>query len=273
MTEKGIKLGTMTLDGLDRAGGFDAAVRDYKWFYLGAEFCENLIDEAVCGEAVRLQGLGKKVCLLTPMLSEKGIVRLDAVFKKLLKLVRLGSIKASGLEITVNDFGAVELARQNRLPFKLNSGRLLYDNIFDGTRRMLKAHSALGFEFFKELGITRHEISTTGLRRRSNFTNAGAPGPGSRKFSLTLFYPYLNLTSARTCLVGMRDVEPEDSAKGVTCARECRICSFAVTHPSIKEKLVVRGNTVFLHFPGKFYRSEEALAALRVDRLVYCPFQ
>ena len=54
MIEKGIRLGTMTLADLEKSGGFDAAVRGFCWFYLGAEFCENLLGTSVCEEAVRL---------------------------------------------------------------------------------------------------------------------------------------------------------------------------------------------------------------------------
>ena len=272
MIEKGIRLGTMTLADLKKSGGFDAAVRNFGWFYLGPEFCENLLDASVCEEAVRLQGLGKKICLLTPMLSEKGVGAVDAVFKKLLRLARGGKLDAGRLEITVNDFGALELARRNRIPFKLNAGRLLYDNVFEGTSDRLRVHNGLALDFFRKAGITRYELSTTGTRPATNFGQGKAYGFDQRDFTITLYYPYLNLTSARACLVGMPYVPPEESAKGVNCARECRICSFEIAHPSIKEKLSIRGNTVFLHFPDKFYGSEKDLAGLRVDRLVYCPF-
>ena len=262
----------MTLADLEKSGGFDAAVRGFGWFYLGAEFCENLLDASVCEEAVRLQGLGKKVCLLTPMLSEKGIGAVDAVFKKLSGLARRGKLDADRLEITVNDFGALELARRGRLPFKLNAGRLFYDNVFQWAGKQLKVHNGLALGFFREFGITRYELSTAGNLPGTNFDKGGTYGFDRRDFSITLYYPYLNLTSARACLVGMPYVPPEESAKGVSCALECRIGSFEIAHPSIKEKLCVRGNTVFLHFPDKFYGREKDLAGLRVDRLVYCPF-
>jgi len=272
MIEKGIRLGTMTLEDLKKSGGLDTAVRGFGWFYLGPEFCENLLDASVCEDAARLQGLGRKVCLLTPMLSEKGAGLMDSVFKKLLRLKRRGRIDAERLEITINDFGALELAGRNRLPFKLNAGRLLSENAFESTGDRLKIHNGLGLKFFRELGITRYELSTTGIRPRTNFSRGGLYGFNPRNLTITLHYPYLNLTSARACLVGMPYVPPEESAESVHCARQCRICSFEIAHPAIKEKLSVRGNTVFLRFPDKFYGSEKDLAGLRVDRLVYSPF-
>lgn len=271
MIEKGIRLGAMTLADLERSGRLEAAVRGFRWFYLGAEFCENLLDASVCEEAVRLQALGGKICLLTPMLSEKGARLLNSIFKKLSALVRRGRLDPERLEITVNDFGALELAKRSRLPFRLNAGRLLCHNVFEGADDWLNLHNGLALKFFRELGVTRYELSTTGVRPRTNFGRGRLYGFDQRSFKVTLHYPYLNLTSARACVLGMPYVPPGESAEGVRCARECRICPFEIHHPSIKEKLLLRGNTVFLHFPDKFYGSEKDLAKLRVDRLVYSP--
>ena len=271
--EKGIRLGTSTLENLEQAGRLEGALRDYDWFYLGPEFCENLLSGGVCEEAVWLQERGKKVCLLTPMLSEKGVGLLGPVFKKLSSLARRGLIDRGRFEITLNDFGALELARKNRLPFRLGAGRLLYGNFLEFNKfgNRLEIHNRLMLRSLKELGIARYEMSATGSGR-TNLCKAGALCAEARGFRATLYYPYLNLTSTRTCLVGMPDIPPEESSGGVTCGRECRIGSFEMNHPWIKEKLIVRGNTVFLDFPDKFYGSKKDLLALNVDRLVYCPF-
>lgn len=262
----------MTLADLEKSGGLDAALKGFERFYLGPEFCENLLDESLCEDAAWLQGRGKKICLLTPLLSEKGAVQLDSVFKQLSKLAKSGAIDPAGLEVTANDFGAIELARRRRLPFRLNAGRLLRDNVFDDTFEAVKVHNGLALDLFREYGITRYELSTIGMRPSVNFAKGRLYGFDRKDFSITLYYPYFNLTSTRTCLVGMRDVPQEEPARLVNCARECRISSFELAHPSIKEKLLVRGNTVFLEFPEKFYASEKDLARINVDRLVYAPF-
>lgn len=270
--EKGIRLGIMTLAGLKKSGGLEAALKGFRRFYIGPEFCENLLDRSLSRDAAWLQEKGKKVCLLTPMISEKGADLLDAIFKDLLKLVKSGKLDPAGLEITANDFGAVELAKRNRLPFKLNAGRLLRNIVFNDTEDALTVNNGLALDFFRKFGIKRYELSTIGSAPRLNFTKGGAYGFDRRSFKITLYYPYLNLTSTRTCLVGMRDVPPEESARGVSCGRECLISSFELAHPSINEKMLVRGNTLFLEFPEKFYTSEKDLARMNVDRLVYAPF-
>ena len=270
--EKGIRLGPMTLAGLRKSGGLEAALKGFQRFYIGPEFCENLLGRGLCGEAAWLQEKGKKVCLLTPMISEKGAGLLDSIFKDLLKLVKRGKLDPAGLEITANDFGAIELAKRNRLPFKLNAGRLLRNTVFNDCEKSLTVNNGLALDFFSELGINRYELSTIGAAPRINFNQGRRYGFDRRSFKITLYYPYLNLTSTRTCLVGMRDVPPEEAARGVACSRECLISSFELAHPSINEKMLIRGNTVFLEFAEQFYTSEKDLARINVDRLVYAPF-
>lgn len=268
--EKGLRLGTRTLADLRKAGALDAALEDFDRFYIGAEFCENLLDKGVCAEVAALLRQGCKVCLLTPPLSEKGVRLLDGIFACLPRPPR--GAASDALEITVNDFGAVELARRRRLPFRLNAGRLLRDNVFDNTGKPLKVHNGEALAFWRGLGITRLELSTIGALPEVNFSDGKRYGFAKDDFRLTLYYPYLDLTSARACPLGMPDVKPGEAPRGVTCARECRVAAFELAHPLIKEKLLVRGNTVFLEFPGKFYSSEKDLEKMNVDRLVYEPY-
>jgi len=264
--EQGIRLSGQAF--LDRR--LEPMLERFDWVYLGSEFCENLLEPGLGSEATRLQQMGKKVCLLTPLLTEKGAGALAAIFKRLRKLLASGHLSADRFEITINDFGALELAAREKLPVRLNAGRQFCPNAFSSRARDLTVLNAPSLDFLARYGITRYEISTTGHRPRTNFAPCG---PFYRKqFSLTLYYPYLPLATTRTCLVGMPDLGPEDPVRGIACGRECRACTFEVVHPWIKEKLLVRGNTVFLEFPRKFYSSAEMLKRLRVDRLVYSPF-
>lgn len=270
--EKGIRLGTVPLGSLRGAGTLEDALRGFTRFYIGPEFCEDLLDEGLCTEAVRLRELGKKVCILTPMLGERGAAKLDRIFVKLSALAAKGRLDPAGLEVTVNDFGAVELAAKRRLPFRLNAGRLLRDNVFDTTGKPLKVHNGAALEFFRSLGITRFEIPTIGALPVSNFHEGRRYGFDRRSFRITLHYPYLDLTTTRACPTGLRDAVPGGRSGRAACARECLIGPFELRHPMIKEKLLIRGNALFLEFPEKFYSSEKELASLNIDRLVYSPF-
>ena len=271
--EKGIRLGTLTLEKLRGRGLLDGLLEKFDWFYLGAEFCENLLPAP--GELARTAGFflgkGKKVCLLTPMLSEKGLTRLDTLLAELAKLER-GLPGSSSMELTVNDFGALELARKRGQDIKINAGRILRENAFWLKKNSLILLNHHALEFFTGEGVDRFEISSTGSPLKTNFRRGAGGGFRPGDFHFTLFYPYLNMTSARACLMGMPETGPHESVAGIHCRRGCKTAAFEFKHPLIREKLIARGNTLFLNFPGKFYRSEKDLKALRVDRLVYCPF-
>ncbi|MCX5792305.1 MAG: hypothetical protein NTY45_08860 [Elusimicrobia bacterium] len=263
--EHGIRLGS----GAARGGGKEIPAL-FEWVYLGPEFCENLLETGVCAEMVHFQKLGKKVCLLTPLLTERGIASLTAIFREVSRLLLAGRLDAERLEITVNDFGALELAAAEKLPVKLSAGRQFTYNVFEQNKGSLSVLSRRALDFFLGLGVRRYEVSAAGTMPRTNFRERDC-GFKPEGFNFTLHYPYLNLTTTRTCLVGLRDIQPRDSVRGIDCGRECRACAFKVDHPWVKEKLLIRGNTVFMEFPGKFYSSEKELERLRVDRLVYCP--
>lgn len=269
--EHALLLGTMSYADLEKTGSLKKALGRFNWFYVGSEFCENLLEEALCDDVVRFQEKGGRVCFLTPPLSEKGVARLQNIFSALRALEKAGQVDFSRLELSVNDFAALELARSCGIAAELSAGRIFYENVFTQTKGHINALSRQALDTFSALGIKRYAISVAGEGLRSNFGNRRY-GLGNREFSLTLYYPYINLTTTRTCMAGMPDIWPHQSIDGINCLRECRACAFEVAHPWIKEKLLVRGNTVFMEFPGKFYSSEKELEKLRIDRLVYAPF-
>jgi hypothetical protein len=271
--ETGLRLGergTAALTGQELA----KALARFDWFYTGAEFCENLLKDAAWHErevSSLLEG-GAKVCVLTPPLSEKGLKALRPVFRRLAAVFG-GDPRAAGrLEITVNDFGALELAGEEGLCVPFSLGRLLYENMFFTDRSKMLALNGEAARLFAGLGVKRFEFSTTGRLLGTNLDKAAACGFNPADISVTLHYPYLNLTTARACAVGLPEIGPEDSVPGINCRRECALCAFEVEQPLIKEKLLVKGNTVFLKFPGKFYSSPATLLKRRVNRLVYSPF-
>lgn len=266
MTEKGIKISGLTPARLKASGALESALEKFGWFYIGAEFCENLLPapEELKRTAEFFLGRDRKVCLLTPPVSERGIKALAAVFRKLRPL-------AGQLELTANDFGTVELAAELGFGARLSAGRLLYENLFRLSRNWFQLVNGQALRFFTSRGLRRFEISATGAKLRNNLDSAQRLGFKPSDLHLTMYYPYLNMTTTRTCLLGTPDIPPHESPDGIRCRRECGVASFEVKHPLINEQLLVHGNTVFMHFPRKFYSSEKDLEKMRVDRLVYCP--
>jgi hypothetical protein len=84
--------------------------------------------------------------------------------------------------------------------------------------------------------------------------------------NISLYYPFLNLSSSMPCMAGTPDTG------AACCGRECRACSFEVSHPAAREKLIVSGNTVFLRTPLGGALAPALLRRNRITRLVYCPF-
>lgn len=269
--EHAIRLGVMSFGELEGTGGLKAALDRFSWFYLGAEFCENLLTENICGDIARFQEKGGKVCFMTPPLSEKGTSRLKKIFSALRALEKAGKLDFSRLELSVNDFAALELARDCGLAVRISAGRIFYENVFTQNRGHLHALSRQALEVFRSLGLARYDISIPGKFPLSNFAGKSY-GLGKLDFNFSLHYPYLNLTTTRTCMVGMPDIRPHQSVDGINCSYECRACAFQVAHPWIREDLLVRGNTIFLKLRGKGCSSVKELKGLRVDRLVYAPF-
>lgn len=272
--QTGLRLGERGRAALAGAGALGQALRRFDWFYAGAEFCENLLPGADWHEREIdfFLGKGARACVLTPPLSEAGLKRLKPVFKRLAAAFGRDRAAAGRLEVTVNDFGALQLAAETGLNLPLTAGRLLYENIFFADRTRMLVLNGEAVRLFKGLGVRRFEFATTGRLLGNNFSEAKKYGFSPSDIALTLHYPYLNLTTARTCSVGLPGIGPGDSARGVACRRECQACSFRAGHPLVNEPLLVRGNTVFLEFPGKFYSSPATLLKRRIDRLVYSPF-
>lgn len=267
MIEKGIKLGGLAPEGLGSKGALAEALAKFERFYIGAEFCENLLPEAAALKRTAgfFLGKGRKVSVVTPPVSERGLKALRKIF------LALKPLACDGLELTVNDFGALELARDCGLELKVNAGRLMYENLFRIRGSVFQLVNSYALHFFTGRGINRFEVSAVGARQLTNFRRAADLGFSLSEFHLTLYYPYLNMSSTRTCLLGTPEIPPHESPAGINCRRECETASFEVRYPAVRERLLVKGNTVFLHFPGKLYPAEKNMAARRVDRLVYCP--
>lgn len=271
--ETGLRLAEAGRDLLKRAGGKRDALARFDWVYIGAEFCENLIASPSWYEdqADYFLEKGNKVCIQTPPAGEAGARALGRLFGRLASFAARRPLAAGRIELTINDFGALQLAAEQGLSLPLAAGRALYGNFFFLNRETLRLLNGETLRLLAGMGLRRFEISSSGRVPRANFAILDRFGIKPSDFSLTLHYPYLNLTSARTCISGMPDIGPEDSVDGVRCGHECAACSLEIEHPAINEKLHVRGNAVFLKFPRKFYSSTSSLQKRRIDRLVYSP--
>ena len=271
--EKAIHLSTLTLGDLRKMGAVDSILERFDWVHLGSEFCEQ--NFPADGDLLELADFfhqnGKGVCFLTPILSERGLDRLEG-FLESVRGMAGGGRAAGRVEITVNDYGALQLIGNKKIAARINAGRLLQHDVFRLLPGKLFLQNRYILELFKSSGVGRFEISTTGALFETNLADGERFGFDSSQLSLSLYYPYMNLASTRACFLGMKSGSPRDSSGGFKCELECRICGFEMDHHRVRNTFIIQGNTLFLRFPAKFYSSERELLERRVDRLVYCPF-
>lgn len=222
----------------------------YGCFYIGEEFCEELqpAPARLAAWAGALIAAGKKVCVLTPPLGDKGL----AAFGRLLTLLKKLKAPAGRLEITVNDFGALDTARRLLPGAPLAAGRALYKNAFRADRSSVRVIDQRCLDGFAALGVKRFEVPLLRRGPRNNFS-----GAAGSDFRLTVHYQLCSLTSARSCLL-------REPLTGGRCRRDCLKGGFSLAHPFIKEPLLLRGNALYLEFHG----GPGQAPAPRVDRVV-----
>lgn len=253
--EKGLKLGPGAFR--DEAA-LKRSLKAFDWAYYGSEFCENLLEPGLADGLRLLNGQKKDICLLTPLVTDKGLAALEKLFAQVRKLRFAGRF-----EVSVNDFGVLGLIRRLRWNVPVSFGRQLSRNFALTTRDSFEVLNRDGLALLEELKVGRLELSLFSKppRRRP------AGETGALRF--TAFYPYQDVTATRACLLGMPDVPAGESLETVRCARECQLASYRVKNERIKETLVVAGNTIFVEGGGGPAAAKGR--GLNIDRLVFCP--
>ncbi len=164
MKETGILL---TPDGLAAARGVRADL-----VYLGSEFCENLLPTPAQFKRARALP-GKRAVLVTPLLTERGLKKAEAVVRS--------CAAAGGLEVVVNDLGlAGLLAKKYPRKTVLSAGRVLAGILSASPDPFLA-------RLFKEHGIARLEAD------RAETVERFSRLPGLR-FTFHAPYAYAGLT-------------------------------------------------------------------------------
>lgn len=236
--------------------------RRYQWIYTGSEFCENLIDIYVNIDKVLNIFKDKKICFLTPVITDKYMDKLLKTVEK----IYLSSDK--GFEVSVNDFGTLNALKTNFPDIKMNIGRHLAKHFFYFKKNAIKFHtefSIIAAKDFEIAGINRYDISSYADIPKNNFYKAK-----KLNFKLTMFYPYVLLSTTRTCLTGIKDIKPEEDIEKIKCKRECLYCDYLVKSDKIEEELVISENSTFIKsdFKNSFLSK---FSKINVDRFVYCP--
>ncbi|MEF3280863.1 MAG: hypothetical protein K6357_07865 [Elusimicrobiota bacterium] len=262
MIEKGIKIGYTDLRDIK---GTVRKIKKYNWVYIGGEFCENLLDLYLNSYKALSFFNGKKICFLTPIITEKNIPKLLKVLQNILSVVPLDKF-----EVSVNDFGALNIIKKTFPNLIVNIGRHLAKHFFSFQKNAIKFHtefSVIAGISMNEIGIERYELSYFNLIPKNNFLEAKKK---KVRFKFSMFYPYVLLSTTRTCLIGSKDIPPEQTIDEIRCLKECLFCDYFVKTYKIKEEMTVCENSTFIKLD---YNEKLAtrFSSLGVDRLIFCP--
>ena len=216
--------------------------------YFGAEFCERLIpsrdDVSQIAAFVQRRALG--LTLMTPYVTDAGLDRLVSL---------LDAVRAMGMQVEVvfNDWGVLDVLRQEYPEFVPVMGRLLNKtkrgprimNIIDklpGACRnyfescVLSADAACSF--LKKRSVYRVECDNQLQGIRLEDTD-----PAIMK---SLYIPYVFVSTTRFCLAADCDNPERMDFVGVqACARQCREYIFQLDNPVMRVPLLRKGNAMF----------------------------
>ncbi len=237
--------------------------------YFGSEFCQELIPgigdtEAFCAHCAERK---LEAVLLTPLVTHKGLTRLDRLFGD---LTRRGMAPA----IVFNDWGVLELLRKKHPSFPLRMGRLMNRGLRD-PRLDMQAIGPEGENTQRGAGI-RKLASSLGVSAVESDADLdpGYLGAGANGLERALHVPFTFAASGRNCLEKAaatltaggkitRGIFTQGLKSG--CKAPCRDIYRQETRQDTEKELWRAGNTLFFTAPSEWISRHIALA----DRVVF----
>ena len=194
--------------------------------YYGTEFCELRIPS--CNELEfmfeQIQNLGLNITFLTPPVTNYGIERI----KKIIPL-----LKKYRCEVSVNDYGVLELLQSQSFEGNVISGRILDKSYHDGRMNsyMLSSYTnENGNTYLRSPAVAAKQYQALLLKHGIQRYDIDVPLYGvdlSSKLESTHFsayLPYGYVTTGRNCMmrnVGIDDYGGFDLTNSI-CARKCK---------------------------------------------------
>lgn len=231
--------------------------------HLGSEFCETLLPSPrqVNGAVAAARARGIGFALVTPMLSEAGMARLDVLLPLL----------PEGAEVVANDWGTLRLLRGRAV--EPVAGRLLCKMIKDP--RLPSAewarlyphgiHSTPFRRLLERLGVRRIEMDVPPFAAPGDFRSPG--------MKVAVHAPYGYSVKGRACKIGsLRRPDADKFRTGHDCAKECLAYVGVLSRPqtaAAELETFQRGNVVlYRHSPAMAEAVDQAVAQGWVDRIV-----
>ncbi|MBP7796100.1 MAG: hypothetical protein KA059_04920 [Elusimicrobiales bacterium] len=226
----------------------------YDCIYFGTEFCENLIP-VYEKKLDKVFSFGKKICILTPIITDKGLKELKSLFTNLKKY--------DDFEITLNDFGALMLVKELDIRCRLNIGRHLSKLFFTIKKNHIEVNNPESLKILNDIDINTFEVSNFLFSNKSISINLN-----NFDIKFNIYYPYVLLSTTRTCLIGLDDISLDHSVKSIICRNECIYSDYIVKTGKIKEDLIVSQNSTFIENKSTILFDKKTL--LNINRTVFC---
>jgi len=237
--------------------------------YFGTEFCQELIPgikdtEAFCTHCAER---GLEAVLLTPVVTHKGLRRLDRL---------LGSLARREMfpAVVFNDWGVLELLRKKHPLFPLRMGRLMNRGLRD-PRLDMQAMGPEGENTQRGAGIRKLATSLGVSAVESDADlNPGFLGGGANGLQRALHVPFTFAASGRNCLEKAAAASASNGKikRGIFtqglksgCTAPCRGICRKENRLDTQKEMWRAGNTLFFRAPPEWISRHIALA----DRLVF----
>ncbi len=232
--------------------------------YFGSEFCQELLPGIKDVEAFveRCTEHGLEAVLLTPLVTHRGLSRLDSLFGGLARREILPSV-------VFNDWGVLELLREKYPLFPLRMGRLMNRGLRD-PRLDMQASGPGGENTRRGEGI-RKLASSFGVSAVESDADLepGFLGDGTDRLGRALHVPFTFAASGRNCL---EKAAAMPAGKGIFtqglksgCTAPCRGLFRKENREDTQKEMWRAGNTLFFKAPPEWISRHILLA----DRVVF----
>ena len=244
-------------------------------FYLGTEFCENLLPSA---ESVRaLAAIGKPMTLLTPYVSNSGLRNLCELFRLL----------PEAAEVVFADWGVLQVLRRDFPSLVPVQGRLLNKSLRDPRVTGLYAIEGANSPTLDAMrGSNLDNASYASLLARfgvnrvemDQLPQGNSYDLGSAQLMAHVYAPFGFISTARSCLAaGLHYRGADKFQPGAPCRHECQtnLLAYSYTNSPFEnrdQQFWLKGNTYFyIHTDAMLDDLSAKMKSGKIARLVFQP--
>ncbi|MCX7641980.1 MAG: hypothetical protein N2Z20_05030 [Elusimicrobiales bacterium] len=212
-------------------------VNKYDVLYFGTETCENLV--FFYEKYLKDLFLLNKIFIISlPPLSQKLFEYSKTMFLNLKDRFDFRKVKFS-----INDFGTLTLIKRMFPNNEIFVGRHLSKAFFSLMKDKLTINSIESIKFLKKYyNVSIYEISSF---EDEPLNNLILLLENNIKVKFVVHTPYVLLSTARNCIIGFKDIMPEDVPDGVECNMECLNTNYLVEVKSLIQKLYLIENSIY----------------------------